>query len=71
MCQRITCKECGKPGFSGCGRHVEQVLGNVPVADRCHCGAKPTAAAPGDADPKGILDWVTDFISPRGRRDGS
>ena len=32
MCQRITCKDCGKPGFVGCGRHVEQVLRDVAVA---------------------------------------
>jgi len=68
MCQRITCKQCGKPGFSGCGRHVEQVLGDVAVGDRCHCGVKQAEAASVDADGKGILDWVTDFISPRGRR---
>ena len=33
MCQRITCRKCGKPSFAGCGRHVESVLGDVPVAD--------------------------------------
>jgi hypothetical protein len=70
MCQRITCKECGKPGFVGCGRHVEQVLGGVAVADRCHCGGvqQQTNPAPADDGGRGILDWVTDFISPRGRR---
>jgi hypothetical protein len=71
MCQRITCKECGKPGFVGCGRHVEQVLGNVAVAERCHCGAKPAETASSGGEAKGILDWVTDFIGPRGRRDKS
>jgi hypothetical protein len=70
MCQRITCKQCGKPGFSGCGRHVEQVLGDVAAADRCRCDAQQTKAASVDADGKGILDWVTDFIRPGGRRNG-
>lgn len=46
MCQRMTCPTCGKPGFVGCGRHVEQVLGDVPAAERCKCresaGAGPT-----------------------------
>jgi hypothetical protein len=37
MCVRITCKECGKPSFAGCGAHVEQVLGDVPKHERCKC----------------------------------
>ncbi|MCP2298668.1 hypothetical protein SAMN04244553_6576 [Nocardia amikacinitolerans] len=37
MCQRITCRQCGKPGYSGCGEHVEQVLGDVPKTQRCSC----------------------------------
>lgn len=37
MCQRIQCSTCGKPSWVGCGRHVEQVLGGVPPADRCQC----------------------------------
>jgi hypothetical protein len=35
MCRRVDCPKCGRPTFAGCGRHVEQVLGNVPVAARC------------------------------------
>lgn len=35
MCHRINCPDCGKPTFSGCGRHVEAVLGDVPPEDRC------------------------------------
>lgn len=49
MCMRIECPSCGKPGFTGCGMHVEQVLGDVPPAQRCTCqsaGAKPSASAP-------------------------
>ncbi len=37
MCMRTTCESCKKPSYAGCGRHVDQVLGNVPVRDRCHC----------------------------------
>ena len=29
--------QCGRPTYAGCGAHVEQVLGNVPPADRCRC----------------------------------
>ncbi|MFZ8997792.1 MAG: hypothetical protein ACO225_01025 [Ilumatobacteraceae bacterium] len=44
MCRQITCKECGKPTWAGCGAHVDQVLGHVPVADRC---PRDHAPAPG------------------------
>jgi hypothetical protein len=37
MCRRVDCPKCGRPTFAGCGRHVEQVLGNVPPAERCRC----------------------------------
>lgn len=37
MCQRVTCKTCGKPTFAGCGRHIEAVLGDVAPDDRCRC----------------------------------
>jgi len=37
MCRRIACEACGKPTFAGCGRHIEQVLGDVPPGDRCRC----------------------------------
>lgn len=37
MCQRVNCKSCGKPTYAGCGRHIEQVLGDVPNEKRCKC----------------------------------
>jgi len=37
MCRRVTCTECGKPTFEGCGRHVDVVLADVPAKDRCSC----------------------------------
>jgi hypothetical protein len=37
MCQRATCRTCGKATFSGCGQHVEQVLAGVPKGQRCSC----------------------------------
>ncbi|HEX4868824.1 MAG TPA: hypothetical protein VFV32_14535 [Acidimicrobiales bacterium] len=39
MCSRVTCPTCNRPTYAGCGAHVEQVLGDVPPADRCRCGA--------------------------------
>lgn len=37
MCQRATCKNCGKATYRGCGMHVEQVLAGVPRDRRCAC----------------------------------
>ena len=37
MCRRVECRKCGRPTFAGCGMHVEQVLGDVPPAQRCRC----------------------------------
>ena len=37
MCRRTECPKCGRPTFAGCGMHIEQVLGDVPVDKRCNC----------------------------------
>lgn len=42
MCRLVQCKKCQKPSWAGCGAHVEQVLGHVPMADRCACRAAET-----------------------------
>jgi hypothetical protein len=39
MCMAIRCSKCGKTGWSGCGAHVEQVLGHLPPEARCQCQA--------------------------------
>jgi hypothetical protein len=44
MCRRITCEQCRKPSYAGCGAHIEQVLGDVPRAERCRCREQPTPA---------------------------
>jgi hypothetical protein len=64
MCQRITCKDCGKPSFAGCGRHVESVLGDVPPADRCQCGATTASAPARDIAGTGVLGWMADMLKP-------
>lgn len=46
MCRRVTCSSCGKPSFAGCGRHVEQVLADVPRDQRCRCREEARAKAP-------------------------
>lgn len=35
MCQKVTCRKCGKASWSGCGQHVDQVMRGVSKADRC------------------------------------
>lgn len=50
MCRRVTCSKCGKPSWAGCGAHVEQVLGNVPAAQRCRCREEPRVAESGAGD---------------------
>ena len=70
MCRRVTCKQCGKPSWAGCGAHVDMVLGDVPPSERCRCGEKTTAgsagfkvtpkAAPAQAAPQGKLRaWLS------------
>ncbi len=58
MCTRTTCPRCHKPSYAGCGRHVEQVLGDVPEAERCKCREEAEAgrSAPerGEPAPQGL-----------------
>ena len=35
MCRAVTCRTCGKTTWSGCGQHVDSVMGGVPARDRC------------------------------------
>lgn len=56
MCRKVTCKICQRPTWAGCGAHVEQVLGNVPKAERCQghrAGEKP---APREGGRRSVLD---------------
>ncbi|MFZ9481325.1 MAG: hypothetical protein ACO3AV_00405 [Ilumatobacteraceae bacterium] len=41
MCRAVTCPQCQRPSWEGCGAHVEQVLGDVPQAERCQCKEVP------------------------------
>jgi hypothetical protein len=59
MCQRKLCEQCQKPTYSGCGKHVEQVLRAVPVEDRCHCMAL------GSTSIKYVGQPATAYESPR------
>lgn len=37
MCKKVTCDNCGKPTWAGCGEHIEEALAGVPTEDRCTC----------------------------------
>jgi hypothetical protein len=37
MCSRITCNQCGKATWTGCGQHIDQALAGVAKDQRCTC----------------------------------
>lgn len=37
MCHKVTCSECKKATWAGCGLHIEQALAAVKPEDRCKC----------------------------------
>jgi hypothetical protein len=57
MCRLVECSKCGRPTYAGCGAHVEQVLGHVPPADRCHCREEraQNREQPGETGPRSWL----------------
>ena len=57
MCRRVTCNQCQKPTFAGCGAHVEQVLGDVPPPDRCKCNEKAQGKDGGKAGETSASPW--------------
>lgn len=57
MCRRVTCSECEKPTYAGCGMHIEQVLGDVPVKERCQGGHTKDTSSKG-----GFLQSVIDRL---------
>ncbi len=46
MCHAVTCKQCGKTTWAGCGQHVDQVMRMVPAAQRC-AGHEKQPSSPG------------------------
>jgi len=40
MCSRITCNQCGKATWTGCGQHIDQALAGVAQDQRCSCEQK-------------------------------
>ena len=49
MCARITCSNCNKPTWAGCGEHIASVKARVPAGQWCdgrHTAAEQAAAPP-------------------------
>jgi hypothetical protein len=55
MCQLAACPQCKRPTYAGCGKHIEQVLGHVPKADRCRC--RETVQTQAHAAPRATKAW--------------
>ena len=43
MCRAVTCKQCGRTNWAGCGQHVDQVMRGVPTGSRCPGHPRPEA----------------------------
>jgi hypothetical protein len=61
MCRRIDCSKCGRPTYAGCGAHAEQVLGNVPAAERCRC-REERAKNQRPADARRPQSWLRSLL---------
>ncbi|MCC3275421.1 hypothetical protein LJ753_05995 [Arthrobacter sp. zg-Y20] len=55
MCRAVSCRKCGKTTWAGCGNHVDQVMNNVPKADRCTCSTNAATAVGAQA---GGSSWL-------------
>ena len=44
MCRPVTCKQCGKTTWAGCGQHIASVKAGVPAGQWCD-GHKDAAPA--------------------------
>jgi hypothetical protein len=37
MCAMVTCADCAKATWDGCGQHIEEALEGIAASDRCNC----------------------------------
>ncbi len=40
MCYAVQCPKCKKTTWSGCGMHIQQVIGHLPTSQVCQCKRK-------------------------------
>lgn len=64
MCRRTTCRHCGKPNWAGCGAHIDAVLHDVPVDERCRC-REERAAQRHAGGQDGVLDKILSGLGLR------
>ncbi|GIG53614.1 hypothetical protein [Demequina activiva] len=50
MCSPVTCRQCGKTTWTGCGQHVDAVKAKVPTDQ--WCGGHEQAAG------RSIFPWL-------------
>lgn len=58
MCMRVTCPNCQKPTYSGCGMHIEEVLGDVPRDKRCRCREERSSQSADSKPASGLLERI-------------
>ena len=51
MCSPARCARCGKTTWTGCGMHVDVVLGSIDPTQRCTCSQR-------DELPVGRFPWA-------------
>ncbi len=43
MCFPVPCNRCGKTTWDGCGAHVDEVMAEISIDQRCVCAdSRPT-----------------------------
>jgi hypothetical protein len=66
MCYKVSCVDCTKATWAGCGLHIDTALQGVPDFERCTCNGRPATQEefnklmgqinsdykPGECDPK-------------------
>nr|WP_264670961.1 hypothetical protein [Arthrobacter sp. VKM Ac-2550] len=62
MCRTATCQKCGKATWAGCGKHIDQVMRNVPHSRRCTC------ASSAGRQPGAGFGWIRELFGRRGAR---
>lgn len=40
MCMKVTCSQCGRTTWQGCGSHISTALDPVPADQLCTCAPK-------------------------------
>ena len=56
MCYAVSCKQCGKTTWAGCGQHVDSVKAGVPTDQWCggHASSESTQSSEG----RGLLSRI-------------